>query len=362
MTGIVTLAYTSLVLCVSLFFNNRFNYVGRLQQNPYTLIYNVLKYAKQHKSPANRSAFTYWEDKIPSRIDLGKRKYGGPFTESEVEDVKTFGRIMTILLINSSLYIPYYTAGFAVFTYMRRFKGVSKFISGYGAFIIWTGFENIIIVAIPLLELVVLPLFPKIEYFLLKSLRGIGVSYALLFLSLVSMLAIDTAGTVTANSTECALYSTASEVVSFSFLYYCIPLFFFGLLVLSTFYFTFEFICSQSPTNMTGMLIGAYYFLRSVYLNIGGWLMTPFSQETIDTHVGRLSCTFWTLLIPIVVSMVGGMVFLVAVSWYQKRQRDDEFNLHKVTEDTYDKMLPANTNNNLLSVSEVQYSINTVRQ
>ena len=41
--------------------------------NPYRLIYSVLKFAKQHKFPIQRSALTYWEDEIPSKIDLGKR-------------------------------------------------------------------------------------------------------------------------------------------------------------------------------------------------------------------------------------------------------------------------------------------------
>ncbi len=52
-------------------------------------IYRVLKYAAKHKAPTNRSSFTYWEEDVPSRIDLGKTKYGGPFTVEQVEDVKT---------------------------------------------------------------------------------------------------------------------------------------------------------------------------------------------------------------------------------------------------------------------------------
>ena len=47
-------------------------------KSPQTLknIYKVLKFAVKHKAPLNRSAFTYWEEDIPSRIDLGKSKYG----------------------------------------------------------------------------------------------------------------------------------------------------------------------------------------------------------------------------------------------------------------------------------------------
>ena len=58
--------------------------------NPFLQIYKVLKYAWKHKFPENRSAFTYWENDIPPRIDLGKNKYGGPFTTEEVEDTKSF--------------------------------------------------------------------------------------------------------------------------------------------------------------------------------------------------------------------------------------------------------------------------------
>ena len=58
------------------------------------IIYQVLKFAFKHKAPLNRSAFTYWEEDIPSRLDLGKSKYGGPFTTEQFEDVKTVLKIL----------------------------------------------------------------------------------------------------------------------------------------------------------------------------------------------------------------------------------------------------------------------------
>ena len=66
--------------------------------NPYKLVYRVVKFACQHKVPLNRSAFTYCEDELPSRLDLGKSKYGGPFTTKQVEDVKAFLGILKVLL------------------------------------------------------------------------------------------------------------------------------------------------------------------------------------------------------------------------------------------------------------------------
>ena len=41
---------------------------------------------------------TYWEDKIPTGMDLGKRKYGGPFNSEQVEDVKTFFHLLLLWL------------------------------------------------------------------------------------------------------------------------------------------------------------------------------------------------------------------------------------------------------------------------
>ena len=73
-------------------------YIQKAGLNPFKNILKVLKYSWKHKVPENRSAFTYWEEDIPRRIDLGKDKYGGPFTNEEVEDTKTFLRILPLLL------------------------------------------------------------------------------------------------------------------------------------------------------------------------------------------------------------------------------------------------------------------------
>ena len=56
--------------------------------NPIKLIFKVFNYARKTKYPENRSALTYYLDEAPSRLDIGKEKYGGPFEEEQVEDVK----------------------------------------------------------------------------------------------------------------------------------------------------------------------------------------------------------------------------------------------------------------------------------
>lgn len=73
-------------------------------QNPIKLVYRVVCYAIKHKYPRQRSAFTYCEDNVPSRIDFGKSKYGGPFTTEQVEDVKTLFRVVLMLLVGCAAY------------------------------------------------------------------------------------------------------------------------------------------------------------------------------------------------------------------------------------------------------------------
>ena len=66
--------------------------------NPIKLIFQVLNYARKNKCPRLRSALTYIDEEHPSRIDFGKHKFGGPFTEEEVEDVKTIFRLTPLLI------------------------------------------------------------------------------------------------------------------------------------------------------------------------------------------------------------------------------------------------------------------------
>ena len=67
-------------------------------QNPYSTMYKVLKFAKGHSHPLRRSAFTYCDNYIPSRLDFVKERFGGPFTTEQVENVKSFLNILFVLI------------------------------------------------------------------------------------------------------------------------------------------------------------------------------------------------------------------------------------------------------------------------
>ena len=89
-----------LLLIVVLFvhYKKRWFIIDTARINPYKLVYRVTKFACQHKVPIHRSAFTYCEDDIPTGLDLGKSKYGGPFTTEEIENVNAFYGILKVLI------------------------------------------------------------------------------------------------------------------------------------------------------------------------------------------------------------------------------------------------------------------------
>ena len=94
-TELFAVALLSLALCLE-FCCQKWFVIEPESRNALKIMLSVLKYAATHKHPVQRSAFTYCERDIPTRLDLGKSKYGGPFTTEQVEDVKTFLRILLV--------------------------------------------------------------------------------------------------------------------------------------------------------------------------------------------------------------------------------------------------------------------------
>lgn len=67
-------------------------------QNSPKLIWRVLRCALKAERPQERSAFSFTgEVSRPERLDLAKRRHGGKFLTEEVEDVKTFLRLLLLL-------------------------------------------------------------------------------------------------------------------------------------------------------------------------------------------------------------------------------------------------------------------------
>ena len=159
-----------------------------------------------------RSAFTFCEEVAPSRIDFGKDQYGGPFSTEEVEDVKTFLRLLLLLVTLFGYHVA--GDGFAIVHHMQQYSCCPSLI-------VWELFSFnptsttslIVLISIPVLKCL-----PNIHKYTPNMLKRIGIGLILLvlqeliyiFLSLPSVIADASTANVTdfnvSNSeTQCML-------------------------------------------------------------------------------------------------------------------------------------------------------------
>ncbi len=326
------------------------NCASKNGNNPYKLVYDVLKYAIQHKSPEKRSALTYWENDIPKRIDLGKNRYGGPFKDEEPEDVKTFFHIVAVFLSFFGFYIPYYVVVNGVFPYIDQMEDASTTLGGYGGLIVYKILDQQVFYIIPIFELIIVPSFPKIEYFFTNPLQGLNATYIFLCIGVILIFTINTiAHLITKQTLSC--YDTEHSL-SLQFGYFAIPLFFTGLADFMSYLFILELICSQAPANMSGMLLGVFWFIRGFYLNIGALLQLPFFFPEVHLDaLGKLTCSFWVLLLQAVICVIGVIVNLMVGKYYKRRQRDEGYHATEIITDYTSKVINRSYFNNSSATS-----------
>ena len=317
----------SIVLTSDFIFSSKWMIVEPESPQSLKTIYRVLKFAAKHKAPLNRSALTYWEEDIPSRIDLGKSKYGGPFTTEQVEDVKTILRFLAvylpIFLVVSSSYIRIDTicspqAG-------ETFPGVtltscplrvlSCFVSFYSLYgILGTVCYEFLF-------------YPLIERKIPQStiLRRIG--NASLVITLISFICF------IIKLTRYLLHS--DEIVTkwiVHFLYHITS----G--VLSQVFLTsvLEFVCAQAPYNMRGLMVSLYLPLI-LFSDISGWICFALMQ--------RVCIQTWCPLLlfsgKILICFIGFILFCIVACWYKMRVRDEDYSAQRVVEEVYDRYLTA---------------------
>ena len=92
--------------------------------NPYKLILKVFAFAYKNKHPVRRpSVFVYCDNRRATRMDFAKERFGGPFDNSDVEDVKTFGRVLCVLLSLAPIFILEVPVSFSVFSVLASHSG-----------------------------------------------------------------------------------------------------------------------------------------------------------------------------------------------------------------------------------------------
>ena len=312
--------------------------------SPYKLVYRVTKFARQHKVPVQRSAFTYCEDELPSGLDLGKEKYGGCFTTEQVEDVKAFYGILKVLFSFGIVFFLDFAADsilplFAVHVTPSTDIWREVYDESLIELILFnTGLLS------PLLIVICIPLYlcllrPFISQYVPGMLKRMGLGMFLVLLSLITTFAMDTAAHLESqnhvyNNTYCMLAFDRYEVDYPSPQNPALLLIQLTLSALShmlIYTAVFEFICSQSPHSMKGLLIGILYAIRGLYQLVAALLVLPFAVLPIQT----ISCGFWYYLMNIVIGVVALLVYMCVAKRYRYRERDEFCNIHQYAENYY---------------------------
>ena len=288
--------------------------------NSLKTIYQVLKFAAKHKAPLNRSALTYWEEDIPSRMDLGKSRYGGPFTTEQVEDVKTMFRILLVgfplVLIGSPFFLypgmdilkPY---GFN----LCSAKVVKLFsYDEVWCFIVWTLVH----------KFVIFPLFRDRLPSILKrigiaSFLSASVSLICLILSLINY--HFEGGLIAIDWTISVLYGSMQ-----------------GLIAQTLVSSAIEFICSQSPYGMRGLLSAYVVILAPLSAVFGSGM-----SFLLKIYTYKACCCFpvsWC--VKVTLCTIGLIFYCVVARRYKKRVRGDGYFAQAIVEEVYDRYLTVN--------------------
>ena len=283
--------------------------------NPIKLIYQVLNYARKNKCPRRRSALTYIDEEHPSRLDFGKHKFGGPFTEEEVEDVKTIFCLTPLLVL-----------AYAVFFFCELELSHVLTKKTFECTISLKDF------AINCLNFVWIPVYHFFIYPFVRShipslLKMIGAGLTLCLVSTV----INTAVTATVQFTHNITMADSPQVT--------VPLYWVivvqllnGLGAGITMIYSVEFVMAQTPNRMRGIMMG-------LEIIIAGWstIGSPLLLRIFLMFKASQRFTFYFYLALPLLAMLVLIIFVIVAKRYKLRERERHVNIQAIVEEHYER-------------------------
>ena len=310
-----------------------------LIENPYKLINRIINFALSHNSLLRVRSNDRNEARPSSQLDLAKEMYGGPFTTKQVEEVKSFLRILCVLFTLG----PVLMADMAVRELLPRLvRHMDSTIYPtviFNSYYPYNPLKNLISsgALTPLIIVVVLPLYmyvlrPCLYNYIPGALKRIGFGMVFIFLSALCTLVMDMSGHIQSQHGN----ATLPCFLTTDYLYYNYgpgdgnpyPTLHISSYVLTIqcilnaigymlFYIsTFEFICAQSPRSMKSVLICGFFAIKGGFRLLGDLVLyAPF----LDWHFSYTfpSCGFVYYLINAVLVLAGLVVFTIAAKKYQ---------------------------------------------
>ena len=335
-------------------FTHRMFNKERVKYNPYKTIFIILNFARKHKRPVGHpSAFAYCDTFKPSRMDYAKERYGGPFTTSDVEDVKTFIRVFLMLLALGPVFVIVVPTSYFLFAIFASHTGT---YSNGKCTPDWALLQSGSLSEIP--STLIMPLYTWLLFSVLyrknllpKIIHRILFAALLFSLTPVNMLAVDLTGhVIRTGANETCLFltgfgfnTTHIEPLNLHWSVLVLPSLTKTLALDLIMASTFEFISAQSPHTMKGVLVGLLFAVRGFFQLIEAVLLFPFSVKKIWSRVAtetpQISCEFSYYLVTSFIALVGLVLFAIAARKYQYRKREEEPYSQSRVEEIYDRML-----------------------
>ena len=301
--------------------------------NPLKLIFKVLQYAAKNKYPRLRGAFTYWDERQNSRLDLAKIQYGGPFTAEQVDDVKKFFQILYAvflscllvgLLANSN--IVYHSSILETFDGMKFTNDETCIITTQCHRVLIADIGSLVLVlVIPVWEAFFYPMFWRcLQKWTIFFKLILGIIFMVLFVA--SALTIEVIRDLRMNVNQtisCTISPSTSNTSGLSYGWLAIPNIFLNLGIFLLGIAGLQFVFAQSPYSMQGLMLNMLYIILGVsFVLFYGFQMLfylPFFNE-----VDKLNCVFWFMLASSCIAVVLLILSLIACSRYQNRKRCNE--------------------------------------
>ena len=333
------LVSTNLTLAlVLLFCCNHWLIKEPVKHSSFQQVYTVIKYAIKNKYPRQRSAFTYCEDELPSLIDFGKSKYGGPFTTEQVEDVKTFLLVLPVTIVSGALVGGIIASNFLwnklrdmFIEYSKLDLNASKMssIKCYSeASLTHTIYYSAILIIV-LHEILFYPIFHRC----LPRLESIQKAFIGMFLQLVRLLILmayqivaqHNYSVVNSNNitTPCLFYAHQGTLSSsFDYHWMAIPDFIVSISYMILYTGAVEYFSAHVFYFMKGLTVGVTY--SSVFLSGAVWLILsiPFTNRALS-YIPVTSCGFWYGLLLTIVETTICIILIILTKWYKKKRRQD---------------------------------------
>ena len=298
--------------------------VEPIGRNPLKNISGVIRYVVKNKYPRARSAFTYTGQEQPSRFDFAKTRYGGPFSTAEVEDVKTFGRILLVCLSMFGVYTAQSAIQESLYSIILRLKTLSLSKLQYSYFM------NSSIVITLLAGMFEIALYPFISRWIPSILKriGIGILLQALSLSIQTCLIVEIDKLKNDNLNVNHLWP---------YVYFPVVLYVVSELILFT--ASFEFICAQAPKSMRRLFIGLFYCKNGLLYLINAILQLSLTSNITGggMYPGPSDeFRLWYYVLNLSISVVGFVMFCFAAFLYRRRERQDLSFQQSVVENVYD--------------------------